>query len=63
VFTTFNRTKIILEKNRERIEKYITGIVGLLMKTNYVPDILTGSSLVLHFLSPKEILKKFVNIL
>ena len=28
VFTTFNRTKIILEKNRERIEKYITGIVN-----------------------------------
>jgi REP element-mobilizing transposase RayT len=28
VFTTFNRTKIILEKNRDRIEKYITGIVN-----------------------------------
>jgi REP element-mobilizing transposase RayT len=28
VLTTFNRTKIILEKNRDRIEKYITGIVN-----------------------------------
>ena len=28
VFTTFNRSKIILEKHRERIEKYITGIVN-----------------------------------
>lgn len=28
VFTTFNREPIILEKNRERIEKYITGIVN-----------------------------------
>jgi len=28
VFTTFNRTKSIPEKNRERIEKYITGIVN-----------------------------------
>jgi REP element-mobilizing transposase RayT len=28
VFTTFNRTKIILENNRQRIEKYITGIVN-----------------------------------
>jgi len=28
VFTTFNRTKTIIEKNRERIEKYITGIVN-----------------------------------
>jgi REP element-mobilizing transposase RayT len=28
VFTTFNRTPLILEKNRERIEKYITGIVN-----------------------------------
>jgi REP element-mobilizing transposase RayT len=28
VFTTFNRTKIILEKSRERIEKYITGIIN-----------------------------------
>jgi REP element-mobilizing transposase RayT len=28
VFTTFNRTKVILEKNRQRIEKYITGIVN-----------------------------------
>jgi len=28
VFTTYNRESIILEKNRERIEKYITGIVN-----------------------------------
>ena len=28
VFTTFLRTPIILEKNRQRIEKYITGIVN-----------------------------------
>ena len=28
VFTTFRRLKIIPEKNRERIEKYITGIVN-----------------------------------
>jgi len=28
VFTTFNRLPIIPEKNRERIEKYITGIVN-----------------------------------
>jgi len=28
VFTTFNRTKIILEKHRDRIEKYITGIIN-----------------------------------
>jgi len=28
VFTTLNRFPIILEKNRERIEKYITGIVN-----------------------------------
>jgi len=28
VFTTFNRTPIILEKYRPRIEKYITGIVN-----------------------------------
>jgi len=28
VFTTLNRMPIILEKNRERIEKYITGIVN-----------------------------------
>ena len=28
VFTTLNRIPLILEKNRERIEKYITGIVN-----------------------------------
>jgi REP element-mobilizing transposase RayT len=28
VFTTLNRLPIILEKNRQRIEKYITGIVN-----------------------------------
>ena len=28
VFTTFNRTKIILDKDRDRIEKYIAGIVN-----------------------------------
>ncbi|MCY1719626.1 transposase [Prolixibacteraceae bacterium Z1-6] len=28
VFTTYNRLSLIPEKNRERIEKYITGIVG-----------------------------------
>jgi hypothetical protein len=28
VFTTFHRTKIILEKSRHRIEKYITGIIN-----------------------------------
>lgn len=28
VFTTFQREKIITEENRERIEKYITGIVN-----------------------------------
>jgi REP element-mobilizing transposase RayT len=28
VFTTYNRLPIILEKNRQRIEKYITGIVN-----------------------------------
>jgi REP element-mobilizing transposase RayT len=28
VFTTFNRSPIILEKHRQRIEKYITGIVN-----------------------------------
>jgi len=28
VFTTFNRVQLILEKNRTRIEKYITGIVN-----------------------------------
>jgi REP element-mobilizing transposase RayT len=28
VFTTLNRAPIILEKHRERIEKYITGIVN-----------------------------------
>jgi REP element-mobilizing transposase RayT len=28
VFTTFNRTPIILEKSRQRIEKYMTGIVN-----------------------------------
>jgi REP element-mobilizing transposase RayT len=27
VFTTFNRLPVILEKHRQRIEKYITGIV------------------------------------
>jgi REP element-mobilizing transposase RayT len=27
VFTTLNRMPVILEKNRQRIEKYITGIV------------------------------------
>ena len=28
VFTTLNREQLIFEKNRERIEKYITGIVN-----------------------------------
>ena len=28
VFTTLNRVPLILEKNRDRIEKYITGIVN-----------------------------------
>jgi len=28
VFTVFNRMPLILEKNRQRIEKYITGIVN-----------------------------------
>jgi len=28
VFTTLNRMPVILEKNRQRIEKYITGIVN-----------------------------------
>ncbi|GHU72034.1 hypothetical protein FACS189413_14540 [Bacteroidia bacterium] len=28
VFTTLNRMPLILEKHRERIEKYITGIVN-----------------------------------
>ena len=28
VFTTFNRTQVILEKNRQRIEKYMTGIIN-----------------------------------
>jgi len=28
VFTTLNRIPVILEKNRERIEKYMTGIVN-----------------------------------
>ena len=28
VFTTFNRIPLILENNRQRIEKYITGIVN-----------------------------------
>jgi REP element-mobilizing transposase RayT len=28
VFTTYNREPVLLEKNRERIEKYITGIVN-----------------------------------
>jgi REP element-mobilizing transposase RayT len=28
VFTTYNRIPVILEKNRQRIEKYITGIVN-----------------------------------
>ena len=28
VFSTYNRECVILEKNRERIEKYITGIVN-----------------------------------
>ena len=28
VFTTLNRIPMILEKNRQRIEKYITGIVN-----------------------------------
>jgi len=28
VFTTLNRKPVILEKNRDRIEKYITGIVN-----------------------------------
>ena len=28
VFTTLNRTPVIFEKNRQRIEKYITGIVN-----------------------------------
>jgi len=28
VFITFKRQRVILEKNRERIEKYITGIVN-----------------------------------
>jgi REP element-mobilizing transposase RayT len=28
VFTTLNRIPVILEKNRQRIEKYITGIVN-----------------------------------
>jgi len=28
VFTTLNRLPVILEKNRQRIEKYITGIVN-----------------------------------
>jgi REP element-mobilizing transposase RayT len=28
VFTTLNRVPLILEKNRQRIEKYITGIVN-----------------------------------
>jgi len=28
VFTTFGRTTVILEKHRQRIEKYITGIIN-----------------------------------